>query len=94
MVTILMEDIRSGVTDHQLAEVRVPLFEKDDCLWANAEEVCEQLQASASRIYGQFEREIFRKRVSRSYVSRSCRPRESIHSPRKISTIFPTGHRG
>jgi hypothetical protein len=52
MVTILIEDIRSGVTDHQLAEVRVPLFEKEECLWANSQEVCEQLQTSASRIYG------------------------------------------
>lgn len=54
MLTVLIEDIRSGVTDHQLAEVRVPLFKRQDCLWANSQEVCEQLQASASRIYGKY----------------------------------------
>ena len=60
MVTILIEDIRSGVTDHQLAEVRVPLYEREDRFWADAQDVCEQLQASPSRIDGQYDNKICR----------------------------------
>ena len=42
MVTVLIQDIRSGVTDHQLAEVRVPLKVSDDPqggFWADAKEI-------------------------------------------------------
>jgi hypothetical protein len=52
MVTILIDDIRSGVVDHQLAEVRVHLYERPDRFWADAQELCEQLQSSPSRIDG------------------------------------------
>jgi hypothetical protein len=52
MVTILIEDIRSGVVDHQLAEVRVHLYDRQERFWADAQEVCEQLQSSPSRIDG------------------------------------------
>jgi len=39
MVTLLIQDIRSGIVDHQLAEVRIPLRPTDDPLdgfWADA----------------------------------------------------------
>jgi hypothetical protein len=39
MLTILIQDIRSGTTDHQLAEVKVPLRVADDSqdgYWADA----------------------------------------------------------
>jgi len=39
MLTILIQDIRSGTTDHQLAEVKVPLRVADDPqdgYWADA----------------------------------------------------------
>lgn len=52
MLTLLINDIRSGVDDHQLAEVRVPMTEKEDCFWANSLDVCEQLQQGPSRIDG------------------------------------------
>lgn len=55
IVTVLIQDIRSGVTDHQLAEVKVPLKPSDippDGFWADARDISEQLQASASRIDG------------------------------------------
>ncbi|KAF8161187.1 hypothetical protein B0H34DRAFT_699813 [Crassisporium funariophilum] len=55
MVTILIQDIRSGVTDHQLAEVKIPLRPGDDPrdgFWADAKDLSQQLQASPSRIDG------------------------------------------
>jgi hypothetical protein len=55
MLTLLIVDCRSGQDDHQLAEVKVPLRAADneeDGFWANAKDVCEQLQASPSRIDG------------------------------------------
>ncbi|KAF8893958.1 hypothetical protein BD779DRAFT_1504467 [Infundibulicybe gibba] len=55
MVTILMQDIRSGMTDHQLAEVKIPLRSADDPsegFWADAKELCDKLQTSPSRIDG------------------------------------------
>jgi hypothetical protein len=55
MVTILIEDIRSGVTDHQLAEVRVPLYERPDRFWADGRDVCEALQGGPSRIDGEYD---------------------------------------
>lgn len=42
IVTVLIQDIRSGVTDHQLAEVRVPLKPSDDPqdgFWADAKDI-------------------------------------------------------
>ncbi|TFK23180.1 hypothetical protein FA15DRAFT_476916 [Coprinopsis marcescibilis] len=55
MVTILAQDIRSGVTDCQLIEVKVPLRPADnpkDGFWAAAQELVEQWQQSAARIDG------------------------------------------
>jgi hypothetical protein len=55
MLTILIEDVRSGVPDHQLAEVQVHLRPSEDPeggFWANAKEICEKLQAGPSRIDG------------------------------------------
>jgi len=55
MLTLLIEDIRSGVPDHQLAEIKVvlrPGEDPDGGFWANAKEVCETLQAGPSRIDG------------------------------------------
>lgn len=46
IVTVLIQDIRSGVTDHQLAEVRVPLKPSDDPqdgFWADARDIVCQL---------------------------------------------------
>lgn len=42
MVTILIQDLRSGETDHQLAEVKIPLKDADDPqdgFWADAKEL-------------------------------------------------------
>lgn len=55
MVTLLMQDIRSGEIDHQLAEVKVPLRPAEDPrdgYWADARELSEQLQAGPARIDG------------------------------------------
>lgn len=55
MVTLLIEDMRSGVPDPQLAEVRVPLRVADDPedgFWADAVEICNALQGGPSRIDG------------------------------------------
>lgn len=55
MVTILIQDLRSGTTDHQLAEVKIALRPGDDPqdgYWADARELSEQLQISPSRIDG------------------------------------------
>lgn len=55
MVTLLIEDMRSGVPDPQLAEVKVPLKVADDPedgFWADAAEVCDALQSGPSRIDG------------------------------------------
>ena len=45
IVTILIQDIRSGVTDHQLAEVKIPLKPSDDPqdgFWADARDIVSQ----------------------------------------------------
>jgi hypothetical protein len=50
-----MEDIRSGVSDHLLAEVKVPLRPADDPedgFWADAKDISEALQSSPSRVDG------------------------------------------
>lgn len=55
MVTLLIEDTRSGVPDSQLAEVRVPLRVADDPedgFWADAVEICNALQGGPSRLDG------------------------------------------
>lgn len=55
MVTLLIQDLRSGVADHQLAEVKIRLTAADDPqdgFWADAKELSEKLQASPSRIDG------------------------------------------
>ncbi|KAF9066169.1 hypothetical protein BDP27DRAFT_1449886 [Rhodocollybia butyracea] len=57
MITILITDIRSGVEDHQLAEVIVALKEADAehpeyGFWANAQEIVDKLQETPSRIDG------------------------------------------
>ncbi|KAI6032947.1 hypothetical protein F5J12DRAFT_797650 [Pisolithus orientalis] len=55
MVTLLIEDYRSGVQDSQLAEIMVPLKaaeNPEDGFWADAVDVCDALQASPSRIDG------------------------------------------
>lgn len=55
MLTLLIEDMRSGVLDSQLAEVRVPLRVADDPedgFWADAVDVCNALQGGPSRLDG------------------------------------------
>ncbi|GLB37520.1 hypothetical protein LshimejAT787_0405710 [Lyophyllum shimeji] len=55
MLTLLIQDIRSGVTDHQLAEVRLPMKPANDPsegFWADAKVLGQQLQSGASRIDG------------------------------------------
>jgi hypothetical protein len=42
MVTLLIQDLRSGIADHQLAEVKIPLKAADDAqdgFWADAKEL-------------------------------------------------------
>lgn len=51
-VTLLILDVRSGIEDNQLAEVKVPIRDDDPYVWANATDVCGQLQSSPSRIDG------------------------------------------
>ncbi|PPQ79956.1 hypothetical protein CVT25_003028 [Psilocybe cyanescens] len=55
MLTLLIQDVRSGTTDHQLAEVKVPLRLADEAgtaFWADAQDIAEQLQRGPSRIDG------------------------------------------
>ena len=55
MLTLLIEDLRSGIVDSQLAEIKVPLKaaeDPEDGFWADAVDVCNALQASPSRIDG------------------------------------------
>ncbi|KJA29033.1 hypothetical protein HYPSUDRAFT_33540 [Hypholoma sublateritium FD-334 SS-4] len=56
MVTLLIQDLRSGTVDHQLAEVTVPLKEsdnpKDAGYWADAQDITHQLQNGPCRIDG------------------------------------------
>ena len=93
MVTILIEDIRSGVTDHQLAEVRVPLYERPDRFWADGRDICEALQGSPSRIDGVYICGMHILKHSRLILNvfRAC---EGIYSSWKISPVFPARHRG
>jgi hypothetical protein len=87
MVTILIEDIRSGVTDHQLAEVRVPLYERPDRFWADGRDVCEALQGSPSRIDGVYNYDIHNFLHSHLILDifRACK---GIYSSWKISPVF------
>ncbi|KAI0081286.1 hypothetical protein K474DRAFT_1672034 [Panus rudis PR-1116 ss-1] len=55
ILTVLIEDKRHPDAESQLAEVRVPLRQADDPedgYWADAKDVCEELQATPSRIDG------------------------------------------
>ncbi|KAJ8696741.1 hypothetical protein PTI98_006587 [Pleurotus ostreatus] len=55
VLTILIQDARSGVPDFLLAEVRVPLKRAEraeDGYWADANDICEKLQTGPSRIDG------------------------------------------
>ncbi|KAG6879671.1 hypothetical protein C0992_013207 [Termitomyces sp. T32_za158] len=55
LLTLLIQDIRSGVTDQQLAEVKVPMKtanDPKDGFWADAKILGQQLQSGASRIDG------------------------------------------
>jgi hypothetical protein len=55
LITLLIEDMRSGETDLQLAEVKVPLRPAplaEDGFWADALDVAQELQSSPSRIDG------------------------------------------
>ena len=55
VLTLLIEDRRSG--EEMLAEVRVPLRPADpgdEGMWADAQEVSEELQRGPSRIDGEF----------------------------------------
>ncbi|KAI5890499.1 uncharacterized protein SCHCODRAFT_02507519 [Schizophyllum commune H4-8] len=53
IVTLLIEDMRYENADSQLAEVRVPLkIDHDGGFWADAKDICDQLQGSPSRIDG------------------------------------------
>ncbi|KAI5828506.1 hypothetical protein K523DRAFT_276670, partial [Schizophyllum commune Tattone D] len=53
IVTLLIEDTRYGNADPLLAEVRVPLkIDHDGGFWADAKDICDQLQGSPSRIDG------------------------------------------
>lgn len=41
-MTLLIQDLRSGIADHQLAEVKIPLKAADDAqdgFWADAKEL-------------------------------------------------------
>lgn len=51
-VTLLIVDIRSGEADRQLAEVKVAVREDGPHAWADAKDVCAQLQSGPSRIEG------------------------------------------
>ncbi|KAG6886158.1 hypothetical protein C0993_000676 [Termitomyces sp. T159_Od127] len=55
LLTLLIQDIRSGVIDQQLAEVKVPMKianDPKDGFWADAKILGQQLQSGASRIDG------------------------------------------
>ncbi|KAJ7178427.1 hypothetical protein C8R43DRAFT_458456 [Mycena crocata] len=56
LVTVLIEDLRGEVPDSQLVEVRAVLRDSEnterDGYWANAQDICQTLQASPSRIDG------------------------------------------
>lgn len=46
MITLLIQDVRSGTTDHQLAEVKVPLrpgSSAEDGFWADARDIVSEL---------------------------------------------------
>lgn len=86
MLTVLIEDVRSGVPDHQLAEVQVhlrPAEDPDGVFWANAKEICEKLQAGPSRIDGKLHC-----RSAIQFMKSFHRSCEGIHASRKISPVF------
>lgn len=48
----MIEDLRFNPPENLLTEVRVPLKEIGDGFWADAKEVCDDLQMGPSRIDG------------------------------------------
>lgn len=85
MLTLLIADIRSGVTDHQLAEVRVPLRDHSGYYWADAQDVCEQLQSSPSRIDGKSDDYMTASLLIQCLTYRACK---SLHHTFELSAIL------
>lgn len=55
LVSVVIEDNRFGESDEQLVEMKLPLKPaKDDSFWADAVDVCNNLQQGPSRIDGAF----------------------------------------
>ncbi|KAH8073004.1 hypothetical protein BXZ70DRAFT_902932 [Cristinia sonorae] len=52
VLTLLIEDTRTNPPDCLLAEVRVPLRDAGEGYWADAKDVCDELQIGPSRIDG------------------------------------------
>lgn len=52
ILTLLIEDMRMNPPDNLLTEVKVPLKEAGDGFWADAKDVCDELQIGPSRIDG------------------------------------------
>lgn len=53
MLTLLIQDVRSGTTDHQLAEVKVPLRLADEAgtaFWADAQDIVSLFQILMLRL--------------------------------------------
>lgn len=102
IVTVLIQDIRSGVIDHQLAEVRVPLEPLDDPaegFRADARLLSEQLQSGPSRIDGPAKvytlRGIYRHfflRVTADNVDHSVSTNLIIRPQRTIEIVVEEGN--
>ncbi|KAK0212774.1 hypothetical protein DFS33DRAFT_1284469 [Desarmillaria ectypa] len=101
MVTLLISDIRSGIVDRQLAEVKVPLKMADtpeDGFWADAKDICDKLQSSPSRIDGPAKvytlrgryRQFFL-RVSADNVDETISSNLSITNQRTIDIVVEQG---
>ncbi|KAG7446212.1 uncharacterized protein BT62DRAFT_103355 [Guyanagaster necrorhizus] len=101
MVTLLISDIRSGIVDRQLAEVKVPLKMADtpeDGFWANAKDICDKLQSGPSRIDGPAKvytlrgryRQFFL-RVSAENVDETISSNLSITNQRTIDIVVEQG---
>ena len=92
MVTLLIEDVRSGETDFQLAEIRVPLRpagREENGFWADAKDVAEALQSSPSRIDGlSFTLVSSVSPIKCLIINRTCK---SLHPSVQISPILSTG---
>ncbi|KAK0461197.1 uncharacterized protein EV420DRAFT_1530856 [Desarmillaria tabescens] len=101
MVTLLISDIRSGIVDRQLAEVKVPLKmadTPDDGFWADAKDICDKLQSGPSRIDGPAKvytlrgryRQFFL-RVSADNVDETISSNLSITNQRTIDIVVEQG---